>query len=144
MTRPSTPELAVDVLIRLKGDPGKIVLIERRNPPEGWAIPGGFVDVGERVEAAAIREAKEETGLDVSLLRLLGVYSDPARDPRGHTVTAVYVADAQGRPRADSDAKNIGLFDPVAPGVPLAFDHRRVLDDYLDFLATGRPAPLRS
>jgi 8-oxo-dGTP diphosphatase len=143
MARPETPQVAVDVLIRLVDYPGKVVLIERHNPPKGWAIPGGFVDIGERVEAAAIREAKEETGLDVVLVTLLGIYSDPARDPRGHTVTAVYVADAEGKPQADSDAKDIGLFDPVTPGVPLAFDHRMVLDDYLDYLATGRPTPLR-
>jgi 8-oxo-dGTP diphosphatase len=143
MTRPDTPQLAVDVVIRLVDRSGKIVLIERHNPPEGWAIPGGFVDVGERVEAAAVREAKEETGLDVVLVALLGIYSDPDRDPRGHTVTAVYVADAEGAPKADSDAKDIGLFDPATPGVPLAFDHRMVLDDYLAYVATGRLTPLR-
>jgi 8-oxo-dGTP diphosphatase len=143
MTRPETPQLAVDTIIRLEDNRGRIVLIERRNPPHGWALPGGFVDVGERVETAAVREAREETGLDVSLVTLLGLYSDPARDPRGHTVTAVYVADASGTPKADTDAREIGVFDARTPGVDLAFDHRLVLDDYLDYLATGNPAPLR-
>ena len=88
MPRPTTPLLAADVIIELLDDPGKLVLIERRNPPHGWALPGGFVAVGESLERAAEREALEETGLVVRLKALLGLYSDPARDPRGHTVTA--------------------------------------------------------
>lgn len=144
MARPRTPQLAVDIVVRLDDRLEHVVLIERRNAPHGWAIPGGFVDVGERVETAAVREAWEETGLDVTLVSLLGLYSDPARDPRGHTVTAVYLADARGTPRADTDAKEIGVFDARSPGVPLAFDHRLVLDDYLDYLVTGSVAPLRA
>jgi 8-oxo-dGTP diphosphatase len=127
MPRPETPALTVDVVIELEG--GGIVLIERRHPPPGWALPGGFVDVGETVEAAAVREAREETGLDVELVGLLGVYSDPARDPRGHTASVVYVGRATGTPQAADDAKNVAVFDPSTPP-PLAFDHDRIVADY--------------
>ena len=93
MARPTTPLLAADTIIELTDRPGRpIVLIARRNPPPGWAIPGGFVDVGESAEQAAVREAAEETGLSVRLVTLLGFYSDPARDVRGHTASVVYVA----------------------------------------------------
>lgn len=119
-----------------------IVLIERKYPPSGWALPGGFVDVGERLEMAAIREAKEETSLDVQLDKLLGCYSDPARDSRGHTVSAVYLASARGEPRAQDDAKNIACHAPERCP-PLAFDHGLIIRDYLDYLATGAVAPLR-
>ncbi len=131
MPRPRTPTLAVDVIVELSDRPGlPIVLIERRYPPAGHALPGGFVDVGECVEDAARRELREETGLDVRLTRLLGVYSDPARDPRGHTVSIVYVATATGTPRAGDDAGAILVTDPArAPA--LAFDHDRILGDYL-------------
>jgi 8-oxo-dGTP diphosphatase len=127
MPRPETPALTVDVVIELEG--GGIVLIERRHPPPGWALPGGFVDVGETVEAAAVREAREETGLEVELLELLGVYSDPARDPRGHTASVVYVGRASGTPQAADDAKHVAVFDPSTPPT-LAFDHDRILADY--------------
>lgn len=143
MPRPVTPLLAADAIIELVDRPGSpIVLIERRNPPYGWAIPGGFVDVGERLETAAIREALEETTLTVRLRALLGLYSDPARDPRGHTVTAVYVAEAEGRPRARDDALNLGLFSLDDLPEPLVFDHAQVLADYRRFRATGETAPL--
>ena len=142
MPVPETPLLTVDCLIRLDGDPYRVVLIERRNPPHGLALPGGFVDRGERVEHAARREAREETGLQVELLCLLGVYSDPARDPRGHTVSCVYVADAGGEPVAADDAVAIAIADPRSHG-ELAFDHATILDDYLRWLTSGDVAPLR-
>ena len=115
MYKPVTPLLAADTIIELIDFPGRpIVLIERANPPYGWAIPGGFVDVGEIVEQAAVREALEEVTLHVNLLGLLGIYSDPARDDRGHTVTAVYVAEASGTPVAADDAKNYQIFSKKA------------------------------
>ena len=143
MPRPVTPLLTVDVIIEMMDRPGRpVVLIERRNPPPGWALPGGFVDPGETLEQAAMREAREETGLDVHLKALLGCYSDPARDPRGHTVSAVYVAQAQGTPSAQDDAQDLVLTDPRTPP-PLAFDHAVILRDYLRYLETGEPASLR-
>jgi 8-oxo-dGTP diphosphatase len=142
MPRPVCPPIAADVIAEI-GD--RIVLIERKNFPFGWALPGGFVDVGETVEHAAIREALEETSLDVELRALLGIYSRPDRDPRGQTVTAVYVARGRGIPRARDDAKEIGLFAPDSPPSPLAFDHAEILGDYLRFLKTGEfPAPWRN
>lgn len=141
--RPITPLIAADAIIELTDKPGRpIVLIERKNPPYGWAIPGGFVDVGERLEVAAIREAKEEVCLDVTLKALLGIYSDPARDDRGHTVTAVYVAEATGEPKAADDAKNLAIFDLDNLPEPLAFDHAQVLEDYRKFRETGEVASL--
>ncbi len=135
MPAPVTPKLTVDVVIELLDRPSRpIVLIERRNPPPGWALPGGFVDVGETVEAAAVREAHEETGLEIELGALLGVYSDPARDPRGHTVSVVFVGRARGVPVAADDARAVRAVDPREPP-PLAFDHGRILADYL---ARGR------
>jgi 8-oxo-dGTP diphosphatase len=120
------------------------VLIERRNFPFGWAIPGGFVEVGEKIEDAAVRELREETSLEVDLRALLGVYSRPDRDPRGHTVSVVYVGRAHGEPRAADDAKGIALFAPDAAPAPLAFDHAEILADYLRFISTGElPAPWR-
>lgn len=143
MPLPVTPLLTVDVIIELIDRPDNpIVLIERRNPPYGWALPGGFVDVGERLEEAARREAQEETSLVIDLQILLGCYSDPLRDDRMHTVSAVYVATATGNPQAQDDALNLQLFDPAA--VPLlAFDHALILDDYRRYRAQGKVTPLR-
>lgn len=130
MRRPVTPALTVDVVVELVDRPGRpFVLIERRNPPPGFALPGGFVDVGETVEDAARREALEETGLSVALTRLLGVYSDPARDPRLHTVSIVYVGEARGEPHAGSDAALVRI--TTLDDLPsLAFDHAKILADY--------------
>ena len=139
MPVPVTPLLAADVIIELVDRPGRpIVLIERRHPPPGWAIPGGFVDVGESIEQAAVREAREETALEVTLMALLGVYSDPKRDARGHTASVVYVASAQGTPRAQDDAAAVGVFNPADLPANLAFDHRRILTDYLAYRQTGK------
>jgi 8-oxo-dGTP diphosphatase len=122
------PVPTVDIIIELEGS---IVLIERKNPPLGWALPGGFVDYGETLEAAAIREAREETGLEITSLRLVGCYSDPARDPRQHTITTVFAASGKGTPAAADDAADIALFPPDRLPQKLCFDHRTILDDYL-------------
>lgn len=143
MAAPKTPLLTVDIIIELIDHPGRpIVLIERRYPPLGWALPGGFVDVGETLEHAAVREAKEETGLDVDLSMLLGCYSDPARDARSHTVSAVYIAQAQGQPRADDDAKSVRLLSKEEETSDLVFDHARIVSDYRRYRTSGQPAPL--
>lgn len=140
MPAPLTPPIAADAIIELIDRPGRpIVLIERKNPPFGWAIPGGFVDIGESVEQAARREAREETALDVTLTALLGVYSDPKRDPRGHTVSVVYLGEARGTPRAQDDAAAVGVFSPDRLPESLAFDHGRVLADYFSYRETGKP-----
>lgn len=144
MPKPITPLLAADALIELIDLPGRpFILIERAYPPFGWAIPGGFVDVGETLEEAAVREAKEEVSLDVRLTSLLGIYSNPKRDPRNHTVTAVYVAEANGMPKAADDAKHCGIFTFDTLPDALAFDHAQVLEDYRNFRSTGKAAPLR-
>ena len=144
MPKPITPLLAADAIIELTDLPGRpIVLIERANPPFGWAIPGGFVDVGEIIEQAAVREAREEVSLEVQLIALLGIYSDPARDTRGHTVTAVYVAEAKGMPVAADDAKNCRVFNLDELPEPLAFDHAQVLSDYKKFRQSGQVTALK-
>jgi ADP-ribose pyrophosphatase YjhB (NUDIX family) len=125
------PVPTVDVIIEMGGAGGGIVLIERKNPPFGWAFPGGFVDYGETLEQAAVREAKEETSLDIELVRQFHAYSDPERDPRGHTITMVFVATAEGVPTARDDARAVAVFPPEEIRVPLAFDHRKILDDYI-------------
>lgn len=122
------PIPTVDIIIETDGG---IVLIERKNEPLGWALPGGFVDYGETLEAAAIREAREETSLEVSGLRLLGCYSDPSRDPRQHNISVVFIATASGSPAAADDAANAVTFPLTALPERLCFDHRRILDDYL-------------
>lgn len=138
MARPQTPQVAADTIIELIDRPDRpIVLIERRYPPLGWAVPGGFVDIGETVEDAAVREAREETGLVITLQCLLGLYSDPARDPRGHTVTAAYIATATGTPTAADDAKHLGVFTLDQLPSPLAFDHDQMLRDYRNYRELG-------
>lgn len=126
-----SPRLAVDLIIQVEGD--RIVLIRRRNPPSGWALPGGFVEYGESLEAAAVREAKEETGLDIEVIRQLHTYSDPSRDPRGHTVSTVFIARAEGTPQAGDDAGDVRTVRATEPPSPLAFDHEKILADYLAF-----------
>lgn len=139
-----TPHLSADIIIELVDRPHRpIVLIERKNPPYGWAIPGGFVEVGEWLEQAAIREAAEETCIQVTLKVLLGVYSKPGRDPRFHTVTAVFVAEARGEPKAADDAKNVHIAALDDLPKELAFDHDTILEDYRLFREQGRVAPLR-
>jgi 8-oxo-dGTP diphosphatase len=124
---PRNPLVTVDVIIET---PDGIVLVERKNPPPGWALPGGFVDYGESLEAAAVREAAEETGMEIELLEQLFSYSAPDRDPRHHTVTTVFVARAQGTPRAGDDAGKAKVFSPDRLPTPMAFDHDTILDDY--------------
>lgn len=133
------PFPTVDIII--ESDNG-IVLIERRNEPLGWALPGGFVDYGESLESAAVREAREETSLDISELRLLGCYSDPARDDRMHTISTVYIAKSHGIPRAADDALNCAIFRLDSLPELLCFDHARILADYAALLqrkGTERP-----
>jgi len=138
MARPETPSLTVDIIIQLTDRKDlPIVLIERKYPPFGWALPGGFVDIGETVETAAVREAKEETCMDVKLVSLLGCYSDPKRDSRGHTVSLVYIADAQGEPKAADDAKNLQVYNISQLPEVLAFDHDEILKDYCEFRRSG-------
>ena len=122
------PTPTVDIIIELAGG---IVLIERKNPPHGWALPGGFVDYGESYEDAAVREAKEETGLDVTLIRQLHTYSNPDRDQRQHTASTVFIAAAVGIPKGLDDALQAGIFSQA--NLPeLAFDHALILDDYFN------------
>jgi 8-oxo-dGTP diphosphatase len=132
---PKTPYLTTDGIIEIYDDKDifqGIVLIERKNEPRGLALPGGFVDVGERVEDALVREMKEETNLDVSISRVLGIYSDPKRDPRFHTASVVYVAKAKGEPKGGDDAKEAKLYSLDAiPMEKLVFDHTKIVQDYL-------------
>lgn len=124
------PVPAVDLIIEIEGQGW--VLIERRNPPPGWALPGGFVEVGESLEQAAVREAREETCLEVELLGQFHTYSDPARDPRMHCISTVFVARAEGTPKAEDDAKSVAVFPRDRLPEVMAFDHRKILEDYLN------------
>ncbi|MFV2057050.1 MAG: NUDIX domain-containing protein [Thiohalomonadales bacterium] len=138
MLIPKTPLLTVDIIIQMTDRQDRpIVLIERKNPPSGWALPGGFVDVNESVENAAVREAKEETCLDVRLNHLLGVYSDPERDPRFHTASVVFIAEAEGQARAADDAINVHLHNINNLPKHLAFDHAKILSDYHSWLRSA-------
>lgn len=125
------PVPTVDIIIELRDRPNRpIILIERQNPPLGWAIPGGFVDYGESVETAAVREAQEEIGLEVELIEQFQVYSNPNRDPRQHTISIVFLATATGEPQAGDDAKNLGIFESWRIPTNLCFDHDQILHDY--------------
>lgn len=150
MTQYRNPLPTVDVIIEMEVPdtaPGVVlgvVLIRRKNPPEGWALPGGFVDYGEPLPVAAVREAREETGLDVELIEQFHCYSDPARDPRHHTVSTVFLGRATGQPRGEDDAAQAEIFsrDQLPPDI--VFDHRQILDDYFRYRDQGtRPPPGR-
>ncbi len=130
MAGPETPKIMVDVIV--PSEEGHVLLIRRGSDPyEGyWALPGGFVEVGETLEEAAAREAEEETGLEVEIIRLVGVYSDPDRDPRGHNVSCAYLAHVRsGELSAATDADEASLLDPST--VELAFDHEKIVADAL-------------
>jgi 8-oxo-dGTP diphosphatase len=135
MPRYKNPVPTVDLIIEIADDKGRpgIILIRRGHYPPGWALPGGFVEYGETLELAAIREAREETGLKVVLAGQFHTYSDPARDPRKHTISTVFLAKAKGVPKAGDDARLAGIFSRRAIPSPLAFDHARILDDYFRY-----------
>ena len=142
MTEYRNPKPTVDALIELDG--GKLVFIERKHEPVGLALPGGFVDEGEWVADACIREAKEETGLDVTIVELFHVYSNPQRDPRQHTVSTVFIAKATGTPVGGDDAARAIVCTPDALPGTLVFDHATILADYVAYKRTGkRPPPRR-
>jgi 8-oxo-dGTP diphosphatase len=134
---PKTPFLAVDGIIKLfdqKGNFKGIVLIERKNPPVGLALPGGFVEIGETVEQAVVREMKEEVNLDFQIEKILGVFSDPKRDPRFHVVSVVFVGHAVGEPKASSDAKEAKIYKlEEIPWEKLVFDHAEILKTFIGF-----------
>ncbi|ADP77812.1 NUDIX hydrolase [Methanothermus fervidus DSM 2088] len=136
MAKYKSPKLTVDIIIM--DSKGKIVLIKRKKDPykNFWALPGGFVEYGEKVEEAAIREAKEETGLNIKLKKLVGVYSDPNRDPRGHVVSICYLASpVSGKLKAKTDAKDVSLFNiEEIDNIKLAFDHAKMIKDALELL----------
>jgi ADP-ribose pyrophosphatase YjhB (NUDIX family) len=139
---PRNPYPTVDLVIELARPGRPIVLVERANPPHGWALPGGFVDYGESLEQAAVREAAEETGLAVELVAVLGVYSDPARDPRQHNLSVVFAARAQGEPSGGSDAAQARAFALDRLPWPLCFDHQLIVNHYRrwrDGLRPGAP-----
>ncbi len=124
------PRVTVDIIIEIEN---KIILIERANPPYGWALPGGFVDYGEPLESAAVREAKEETSLDVLLEEQFHTYSDPDRDPRHHTITTVFIGKGTGVAKPADDAKQLGLFSKHHLPDPIVFDHQQIIRDYFRY-----------
>lgn len=129
-TKYRNPLLTVDIIIEINDG---IVLIERKNPPYGWALPGGFVDYGESLETAAVREAKEETCLDIKLTGQFHTYSSPDRDPRHHCVSTVFIAQASGIPKPEDDAKNAKIFNKQSLPANMAFDHKQIIDDYYQY-----------
>ena len=137
------PAPTVDIIIELIDQPGRpIILIGRQNEPYGWAIPGGFIDYGESIETAAIREAKEEVSLKVKLVEQFYVYSDPKRDPRQHTLAIAFIATAKGQPVAADDAQNLGVFHQWDMPQNLCFDHARIMEDYWNYRNYGfKPVP---
>lgn len=134
MPEHENPAPTVDVVILVAGD--RVVLVRRRNPPHGWALPGGFVDEGEPLAAAAAREAREETGLTVELAEQFHAYSDPRRDPRRHTISTVFLGRAAGEPRGGDDAAEARAF-PWTALPELVFDHAEILADVRRYLLTG-------
>jgi 8-oxo-dGTP diphosphatase len=136
------PLLTTDAIIELAS--GGVVLIERKNPPHGWALPGGFVDYGETLESAAAREAKEETSLDVELIEQFHTYSDPRRDPRHHSVSTVFIAASNGVPQGGDDAKTARAFTENQLPSPIVFDHGQILADYFRFKRTGERPKLQN
>jgi len=127
------PFPTVDIIIETETPRKKgIVLIKRKNPPYGWAIPGGFVDYGESLENAAIREAEEETTLKVNLIRQFHTYSDPGRDPRSHTISTVFIASASGEPVGRDDAAEAAVFSKNEIPDKMAFDHKIIIEDYFN------------
>lgn len=139
MKKHRNPVPTVDIIIEVLREDGKegIVLINRKNPPYGWALPGGFVDYGESLEEAAVREAKEETSLDIQLVCQFHTYSDPKRDPRHHTISTVFIARASGKPKAHDNAREIGIFTEEEINFSLAFDHNQILKDYFTHKREG-------
>ena len=132
------PTPTVDLIIELVDQPHRpIILIERRNPPFGWALPGGFIDYGESAEAAALREAKEEVSLTVELIEQFQVYSEPNRDARQHTLSIVFIAATKGKPQAGDDAQKVAVFDLWEIPTNLCFDHDRILRDYWQYRYYG-------
>jgi 8-oxo-dGTP diphosphatase len=137
------PAPTVDIIIEMRDRPDRpIILIERLHEPLGWAIPGGFIDYGEAAETAARREAMEEIGLEIELVELLGVYSQPDRDPRQHTLSVVYIASATGTPKAGDDAKQAHLVNLWELPANLCFDHGKILQDYRNYRDYGRKPAL--
>jgi 8-oxo-dGTP diphosphatase len=143
VTEYRNPKPTVDVLIELAGHSGQLVFVERALPPYGFALPGGFVNDGEWVADAAVREAKEETGLDVELTELFHVYSDPSRDARVHTISTVFIARADGVPVGGDDAARCVVAEPHAMPGPLVIDHPTIVADYLAYRRDGRRPPPR-
>jgi 8-oxo-dGTP diphosphatase len=137
------PTPTVDMLIEIDGRPGELVFIERAREPTGFALPGGVVDEGEWIADAAVREAKEETGLDVEVIELFHVYSNPARDPRKHTVSTVFIGRAKGMPVGSDDAATAIVCRPDALPQPLVFDHATIVADYVAYKARGERPPAR-